>query len=438
MMAESSSASAQHMSAPIDIPAAGNRPRVLICPMQGTAAVTVLVLARAGSRNETATEHGIAHFLEHLFFKGGKRYQNPLAVSAAVDEIGGSFNAFTGKEYVGYYVKCASADAERAFDVLGDMLLHAKIAPEDIERERGVILEELRMYQDMPTYQVGWEAEKLFFGEDSPMGRDQIGTPATLAAFTQEDFQHYRQQLYTADNSVVVVAGDVQPERAEELANRYFAGMPPSRERAPHGPASFEQGGQALRVVNKKTEQAHLVLGLPGVARGSGNEATMRVLCAALGGGMSSRLFLKIREEMGLCYAISSAADMYSDVGVLAVSAGVDLRRTTAALGATAALLRQLAKDGFSAEEVQRAKGYLRGHITLQMEDCENAANFFGTSAVLGKSLRTPATFLADIAAVGQAQVNELAAKALAQSAKLAMIGPFDGQQKQLEEALQG
>ena len=180
--------------------------KVVLSPIEGTKSCTVLCLVGAGSRYETKDINGISHFLEHMFFKGAKKYTNAAAVASAIDGIGGDFNAFTGKEYAGYFVKCASHQKEVAFDVIGDMMLNATFQQEEIEKERGVILEEYNMYQDTPMYQVGWDFEKLLFG-DQPMGWDQIGTKEIIQSLTREQFQDYKNSLYTPDNAVISISG---------------------------------------------------------------------------------------------------------------------------------------------------------------------------------------------------------------------------------------
>ncbi|MBM3231575.1 insulinase family protein, partial [Candidatus Peregrinibacteria bacterium] len=197
---------------------------VLTAPSDGTASVTVMVFAGAGSRYEKQSERGISHFLEHMFFKGGKKYKNTKEVSMAIDAVGGEFNAFTGKEYAGYYVKVASEHLKLGCDVLGDMLCHASFPPEEIEKERGVIIEEDRMYQDTPMYRAGWDFEELLFG-DHPLGWDTIGTHKLIKSVTQKDFQDYKALLYTPDNLVITFAGKITDKEALQLAEKHFGSL---------------------------------------------------------------------------------------------------------------------------------------------------------------------------------------------------------------------
>src|SRR3989338_5703847 len=192
---------------------------ILTAPSNGTESVTVLVFAGAGSRYEKRQERGISHFLEHMFFKGGKKYTTTKDVSVAIDSIGGDFNAFTAKEYAGYYVKVSAEQGELACDVLSDMLLHASFPPEEINKERGVIMEEERMYQDTPMYRAGWDFEELLFG-DHPLGWDTIGKESVIRSVTQQDFQHHRDALYTPKNVVVAFAGKVTPKESMNLTKK--------------------------------------------------------------------------------------------------------------------------------------------------------------------------------------------------------------------------
>ncbi|MFA5799700.1 MAG: pitrilysin family protein, partial [Candidatus Peribacteraceae bacterium] len=204
---------------------------ILVAPTDGTAAVTVLVFAGAGSRYETGQERGISHFLEHMFFKGGNKYRSAAEVSTTIDAVGGDFNAFTGKEYAGYYVKVAAEEAELACDVLSDMLLNARFPAGEIEKERGVIIEEYRMYQDTPMYQAGWDFETLVFG-DQPLGWDTIGTEEVIRSVKQEDFQRHKRDFYTPDNLVVTFAGRIGEQQALSLGKQYFGAIQGKKARA--------------------------------------------------------------------------------------------------------------------------------------------------------------------------------------------------------------
>lgn len=405
--------------------------RLITVPVTGTKAATVILFVGAGSRYEAERERGIAHFLEHMFFKGGKKYDSPRKVSETIDGIGGDFNAFTGKEYAGYYVKCAGEQKTIAFDVLSDMLLATKLAAADIEREKGVILEELNMYQDTPMYQIGWDFERLLFG-DTPMGRDQIGLPETIKSFTREDFVRYRNDLYSADNTVLVVAGDVTPDEAEALTLKYFAFAPGKKLRSIVQPTAYATDAHVI-VREKTTEQAHLIVGFPGFHFGHKDEFASRLLAVILGGGMSSRMFLRIREERGLCYSISTSTDHYSDAGVISTHAGVDLKRMEEAVAAIMTEYGLMRRDGPTAEELTKAKNYIKGKMTLRLEDSEELASFYGAQLIVKGQIRSPEDIFRQIDAVSRDDLIRIAAEMLVpENCRLSVIGPFAGKEDNL------
>lgn len=406
-----------------------NGPRLIVAPSD-TRAVTVLVLVGAGSRYETLRERGIAHFLEHMFFKGGKIFDTPKKVSETIDSIGGDFNAFTGKEYAGYYVKCAGEHRETAFAVLGDMLTSAKLDLADIDRERGVILEEMRMYEDTPMYQVGWDFEHILFGDNS-LGWDQIGLEENIRSFSREDFQRFKKDLYTSENTVIVVAGNIDESSAENLTRTFFPFSDDSQRAREFTPLSTF-GSKKVNIRNKKTEQAHLILGFPGLAMRDKDEFTLRLLAVILGGNMSSRMFLRIREERGLCYSIHTSTDHLSDCGVFSTHAGVDLSRVHEAISAISEEYFEVAKNGITPEELKKAKSFLKGKLTLKMEDSEEMAAFFGTAAVLKKEIFLPEELFVKIDSVKKEEIDVLASRLLRPEAiRLSLIGPFAGREEE-------
>ncbi len=394
---------------------------VLTAPIDGTAAVTVMVFAGAGSRYETNEERGISHFLEHMFFKGGKKYTNTKEVSAAIDGVGGDFNAFTGKEYAGYYVKVAAPEVELACDVLSDMLLHASFPQEEIEKERGVIMEEERMYQDTPMYRAGWDFEELLYG-DHPLGWDTIGTEKVIMGVQQADFKKHRDELYTPGNLVIAFAGKITPKEAMALAKKFFGPIAGKSDR--RFTAFTQYGKKRVFLRDKNTEQSHLVIGVPGVSALSEDHFAERLLAVILGGNMSSRMFLNIREAKGLCYYISTEVDSYLDAGSLSTRAGVDQSRLHEAIAAIIREYEECATSGVTQEELDRAKAFFRGKTTLGMEDCEERAHFIGKQQLLYPKTRSMEEYLAEIDRVTLAQVNALAKKLLKKNElRLVVIG---------------
>jgi predicted Zn-dependent peptidase len=408
---------------------------VLTAPTDGTSAVTVLVFAGAGSRYEVQGDRGISHFLEHMFFKGGKRYKNAEAVSMAIDSVGGDFNAFTGKEYAGYYVKVAAEKVELACDVLSDMLLNATFPAHEIEKERGVIIEEYRMYQDTPMYQAGWDFETLVYG-DQPLGWDTIGTEQVIRTVRQEDFQRHKDELYTPDNLVVTFAGKIDEKKAMKLAEDHFGKI--SGKKAKNFVAVKPHSGKRVALTNKQTEQAHLVLGVESVSALDKDHFSQKLLSVILGGSMSSRMFLRIREARGLCYYISTSNDNYLDTGLLSTRAGVDQSRLHEAISAIRHEYEVCAKDGVTKDELRRAKDFLKGKITLSMEDSEERAHFFGKQQLLYPAVRDLPQYFEEVEKVTVDQVNNLAKKLLQKDRfRLVVIGK-EKDEKKLEDLIVG
>ncbi len=398
--------------------------RLIINPIEGTKSVTVLCLVGAGSRYEDKKINGISHFLEHLFFKGAERYQNAVEVASAIDSVGGDFNAFTGKEYAGYFVKLASRKKEIAFDVIGDMMLNATFLPHEIEKERGVILEEYNMYQDTPMYQVGWDFEKMLFG-DQPIGWDQIGEKAIIRSLTRDQIVEYKNALYTPDNAVVSVAGDITEKEARELAEKYFPFEDRKRrlEPAPYQP--IEKGDKAI-LQDKKTEQAHIIVGVEGVPARHRDNYTEKILSIILGGNMSSRMFQNVREAKGLAYYIRTTTDDYTDTGTLSTAAGVDLKRVDLAIQAILVEYRKIMEEKVEKEELKKAKDFMKGKIILRLEDSEEYAHLMGKQTLLFPAIDTLEDILEKIDAVTADDILRLSQAILEEkNLRIALIGPY-------------
>jgi len=402
-----------------------NNLRIITEKLPSTKAVTILILAGAGSRYETKEISGISHFLEHMFFKGANKYKNTKEVSEAIDSIGGDFNAFTGKEYAGYYVKAASDQIEVAMDVLSDMLLHAKFAPHEIDKERGVILEEYNMYQDTPMYQIGWDFEKLVFG-DQPLGRDQIGTPEFIKSVTQEQFQQYKNELYTPDNIVLTLAGDVDEDKHMPLLEKYFNF---ENETKAYPFKKYEKPGKGDLVYlhDKKTEQAHIVVGGESYEETHDMHWAEKLLAIILGGNMSSRMFLNVREAHGLCYYINTSSDNFVDTGIFSTSAGVQVERIDDAIKAVVEEYAKIRDSKVPEEELQKAKNYMKGKMVLRLEDSEQQAHLLGKYSLLHDTIMTPEEIMKALDKVTVEQIHEVAKDVLAHDRlRVGVIGPYD------------
>ena len=398
--------------------------KIVLTPIEGTKSVTVLCLVGAGSRYETKDINGISHFLEHMFFKGAERYKNAAEVAGAIDGVGGDFNAFTAKEYAGYYVKLASHQKEVAFDVIGDMMTGATFLDEEITKERGVIMEEYNMYQDTPMYQVGWDFEKLLFG-DQPMGWDQIGTKEIIKGLTREQFVEYKEALYTPDNTVISVSGHFEEKEVMDLIAKYFP-LPDSKRAYDFKPVSELPSDKKVILQHKKTEQGHIIVGFEGLPARDEDEYTEKILAVILGGNMSSRMFMNVREAKGLCYYIRTSTDDYSDVGAITTSAGVDVTRVDMAITAVMEEYRKIQEEPVGDKELTKAKEFMKGKIILKLEDSEEYAHMMGKQALMYPDIRSVDEILKKIDAVTADDVQRVAKKLfVAEKVKLALIGPF-------------
>jgi predicted Zn-dependent peptidase len=399
--------------------------RIVTKKLDNTQSLTVLILVGAGSRYEVKSINGISHFLEHMFFKGARKYKNTKQVSEAIDSVGGEFNAFTGKEYAGYYVKVASEYLDTAIDVLSDMLTHSKFDPKEINKERGVILEEYNMYQDTPMYQIGWDFERLVF-LDCPLGWDQIGTKDVIGSVTQKQFRDYFDKLYTPDNTVIAVAGDVDHQKLVKKIEKMFK-FKILKKGLKYEPLKAYSKKKKLYLRNKKTEQAHVVLGFPAYPDLHPKYYASKILAVILGGNMSSRMFLGVRESQGLAYYIRTTTDDYLDCGTLTTNSGVSVDRIDLAISSIVNEYKKVAQKGVTLKELKKAKSYLKGRITLTLEDSEEYAHLLGKYELLHDKVESPEEVEKKIGAVTLKQVNAVAKELFKpEEMRLAIIGPYD------------
>ena len=397
--------------------------RCLTVPIPSSKSITLMVLVRSGSRYETKSDNGISHFMEHMFFKGAEKYPDTMAVAGAIDGSGGSFNAFTAEEMVGYFVKISSARMEIAYDVLSDMLLKSKFDTEEIQRERGVIVEEIRMHHDDPMSQVHHDYHSLIMG-DQPLGWDIAGTEEVVNSITREMFLKHHERFYYGANIVICAAGDIDPQKNEELCNKYF-GYSDGPEAA--SPAPFKKlETDRVFAREKSTEQAHFIFGFQTCGSGHDDEPALKLLNTVLGGAMSSRLFYQIRERRGLAYYIHSSFSMYNDVGLFYVSAGVNLKKLEEALKCAMVEIEKIKAEEIPEEEFERAKQNINGHTDLALEDSRRVASLYGMRELLYSKIKTPEELTAEINAVTSKQVLDAARRYLVDSEmKMAVIGPY-------------
>jgi len=399
--------------------------RVLTAPLGHAQSVACFIMLAAGSRYENAQNRGIAHFAEHMFFKGTERRPNARDLTTIVDGIGGEFNAFTSKEYTGYYVRCAGADRDTALDVLVDMLRHSKFEPDELEREKGVILEEMNMYFDTPRDYVSALYEELLFG-DNPLGWETLGTKDTVRAATRETFLDYVGRWYTPKRMVVGVSGmvgdDLVPTLESllgDLGGNGADGVPTVT--LDVAPASH------VRVHHKDSDQAQICLGVPSYPLEHPDRYALQLLATVLGSGMSSRLWLEVRERRGLAYYVYGMNHSYTDSGSLFSQAGVDLERVDEAVTVVVEQFRKIAEEQVPSDELEKARSLAKGRFVLQTESPQGLILFGLRREVLEGKAAEPEELLAGLDAVSAEDVQRVAQDIVGDNAlRLAVIGPFE------------
>jgi len=401
-----------------------NGVRVVTVPMDSVKTVTAMIAVGAGSRYETKKINGISHFLEHMAFKGTKSRPSALEISSLIDGIGGDFNAFTGKEEVAFYIKAGADHLELLLDVMSDMLSNSLYKEKELDRERNVIIEEINMYEDLPMRKVGELYEELVWG-DQPMGWDIAGKKEIIKKISRDDILRYVNAHYAPKNLVVAIAGNFQSGRAVELVEKYL-GKLGERRFETFLPVSESQDSPRLLVRYKKTDQAHLCLGVRAFAVNHPDRYILEVLNAILGGGMSSRLFINVRERRGLAYYIRSSADLYSDTGNLVAQAGIDLKRVEDALKVMIGEFAKMSKEPVTKEELERGKEFLSGKLLLELEDTKNVAARYGLDELIEKRIIWIDELVEEIRKVSREDILRVAGQ-LFENRRLnfAIIGPF-------------
>jgi predicted Zn-dependent peptidase len=400
--------------------------RVLTAPMPQAQSVSCFVMLAAGSRYETPETNGIAHFAEHMFFKGTERRPTARDIAGEIDAIGGEFNAFTGKEYTGYYVRCAAETRDVALDVLVDMLRNSRFDEEEIEREKGVIVEEMNMYFDTPRDFIGGVYESLLY-DDQPLGWDIIGRKETVRGATRQTFTDYLDRWYRPARTVVGVGGRLGEdlrERLEELLGDVPAGDTPAPE--PYRPV--ENG--RVKVHTKASDQAHLVLGVRSRPLTDPDRYVLQLLATVLGGGMSSRLFTEVRERRGLAYYVFGTNHSYTDAGSLYAQSGVDINRIDDAVTTIVEQFRLLAQEPVPADELEKARNFAKGRFVLQLESPHGTIMFGLRREVLEGHAEEPQAVLDALDAVTAEDLQRVAQELVDDGPYLAVIGPFDDAQR--------
>ncbi len=456
-----------------------NKLKLLFVENNAFSSLTTLLLVGAGSRYENKKNNGIGHFFEHMAFKGSKKYPNSFLISSTIEGIGGVFNAFTSKDHTGYWIKSTPEHFLTMIDVLSDMILNPILAKDEIEREKGVIVEEINMYEDNPQRKILDLFDNLIFGEDHPLGFDIAGKKETVLSFNRQTFIDYINKLYKPENAVLVIAGNlkkinlspmkffgtmgtttplkrkkflasnlIRKESDRLLENKKIArdliflleekfSLWSGKKRTDFISYFNDQKKPKILIKNKKTEQTHFVLGFPTFSFFDEKKYPLQILSTILGSGMSSRLFIEVRERLGLCYYISSFTESFTDTGYYAVHTGVanNLDKVKKSIRVILKEHQKIIQGKLKKEDFQRAKEMIKGRLILYLEDTTNLANFFGVKQLLMNKLETPEEILKKITSVKIEQVVDLAKEIFKEERlNLALIGNY--QEKDFKDVL--
>jgi predicted Zn-dependent peptidase len=399
--------------------------RVVSAPIPTAESVTCMIMLAAGSRYETRETNGIAHFAEHMFFKGTERRPTARDIGIEVDALGGEFNAFTSKEYTGYYVRCAADFRDTALDVLVDMLRNSKFEPEEIEREKGVIIEEMNMYFDTPRDYISGVYDELLYG-DHPLGWDIIGRKETVRGATRDTFTGYIDRWYKPERIVVGVGGKIDAGLIESI-ERLLGDLAPAETGAPAAAEVARTNGGRVKIHEKASDQAHLILGVPSYPLDHPDRYALMLLATVLGTGMSSRLFSEVRERRGLAYYVYALNHSYTDTGSLYSQAGVDINRIDQAVETIVNELRKIAAEPIESDELEKSRNLAKGRFVLQIESPQGLIMFGLRREVLEGRTAEPQEVLDGLDAVTGEDVARVAQDVIGSNGlNLALIGPFD------------
>ncbi|HAT68733.1 MAG: hypothetical protein A2481_01085 [Candidatus Yonathbacteria bacterium RIFOXYC2_FULL_47_9] len=397
--------------------------RMVTVPMADNPTVTVLVLVETGSKYETKAKNGLSHFLEHMCFKGTTNRPNTSDLSKELDGLGCEYNAFTGQEYTGYYAKGKAADFPKLLDVIADLYLNPLFKDDEIEKEKGVIVDEINMYDDLPMRKVHEVWMSLLYG-DQPAGWPIAGEREVVRGMTRKDFLAYRKAHYIAPATTVVVTGNVDAVQAFKDIAKKFKGVAEGK-KGGKKKTSDKQVTPAVSAVHKETDQTHFILGVRTFPIYDERNPVLSVLGAVLGSGMSSRLFRKLRDEMGVGYYVSARNTAFTDHGHFSVSAGVANARMEEVLRAVLAEFELLKSDLVSDEELTKVKEHLVGMMYLGLESSDDLAEYYGMQEILRRDIRTPKEKERLIRAVTAEDIRTMARKIFVEkNLNLALIGP--------------
>ncbi len=415
--------------------------KVVMVDTKAFPSLTTILLVGAGSRYENEINSGVAHFFEHMAFKGSKKYPTSLSINTTIDSLGGYNNAFTSKDHTGYWIKSTNEHFETAIDVISDMVLNPLLLEEEIEREKGVITEELNMYEDTPMYKVGDVYDELLYKNNS-LGQDIIGTKKSIKEMDRKMFVNYMESLYKPNNSVLAIAGglfntNVKPEDYKKIIEEKFTNWKEGEYQKIDAVIENQEKAE-MSLKERKTEQAHFILGFRAFSRYDKRKYTLMVLQALLGGSMSSRLFTQVRERLGLCYYIRTQSDLFQDVGNIATSSGVslDLSKIKKAVEVILKEHKKIKEGDVTLDEIYKAKELIKGRFILSLEDSVSIASVNGKRVMFEGHPVDVKDYIAKIDLVQKEDIVDLASEIFVnKNLNFAMVSTF-GRKGDFEDVL--
>jgi predicted Zn-dependent peptidase len=402
-----------------------NGVRVLVVSQNQSPSTTIAVLVQAGTAYENRSTNGISHFLEHMCFKGTKKRPRPIDISSEFERMGADYNAFTSRDLTGYYAKVAWPNTQRAFDLISDMYLNPLFQEEEIEKEKGVVIEEINMYEDDPRSKVEEIIERLMYG-DQPAGFSITGPKENIRKISRADIIRYRLSHYIGPKTIVVIAGNISEKEARDLAQRYFGSIKKGRRIIKPEPIVDNQKRPAVTTFFKDLDQSHLILAFKTFSVHSEDRFVLSILSSILGGGLSSRLFQKVREELGAAYYVGSSTNLFSTHGYLDIFAGVNHSKVFDAIQAIIAELKDITKNGVTQEELERTKEYISGNFLLSLETPFSLALYYAEQEAQGLEIISPDQVVEKIKSITKDQVARLARQVISNSKlNFAIVGPW-------------
>jgi len=403
--------------------------RIIAVPIKGAPSVTVMSLIEAGSKYENKENNGISHFLEHMFFKGTVRRPKAIDISREFDAMGAQNNAFTSQEVTGYWAKAHKKHTDKMLDIIADMYLNPTFPASDLETEKGVIVEEINMYEDLPQRLVYEVFDELLYG-DQPAGWSVAGTKENVRSFNRDNFLNYRKSHYVASSTTVVVAGDIDAQNIFKKVEKYFTGISAGK-KTNKKKVLEKQNIPAVKLKFKETDQTHLIIGVRTFDLYDKRMPVLNLLSTVLGKGMSSRLFQKMREQLGICYYVRSGINDLTDHGSLMISAGVDSSRVEEGIKGILEELQKIRDEKVPEEELRKAKDYAIGNLYLGLESSDSLANFFGAQEIFKQEIKTPKEIEKEIEKITAADIAKVAKQIIVnKNLNLAIVGKYKDEER--------